>query len=96
MSWVYLLVKLTELQRVHLTDWTKEVHLADSSAGLMVILTDAEKVELLDPTKVTHLVCLLALSMAWRWVVRLEYLMEMHWVQLTETHWVQLTGLCWV
>eukprot|EP00985_Skeletonema_marinoi_P027983 scaffold23685_cov70-Skeletonema_marinoi.AAC.1 len=54
----------------------------------MVVLTDAEKVELLDPTKVTHLVCLLALSMAWRWVVRLECLMEMHWVQLMETHWL--------
>ena len=88
--------KLTELQRVHLTDWTKEVHLADSSDSLMVILTDAEKVELLGPTKVTHLVCLLALSMVTHLVVRLECLTEMHWVQLTETHWVKLTGLCWV
>eukprot|EP00984_Skeletonema_dohrnii_P014525 scaffold6115_cov110-Skeletonema_dohrnii-CCMP3373.AAC.1 len=77
-------------------DWTKEMHLVDSSAGLMVILTDAEKVELLDPTKVTHLVSLLALLKAWRWVVRLECLTEMHWVHLTETHWVKLTGLCWV
>eukprot|EP00984_Skeletonema_dohrnii_P017563 scaffold8040_cov78-Skeletonema_dohrnii-CCMP3373.AAC.1 len=96
MSWVYLLGKLTELQWVHLTDWTKGVHLADSSADLMVILTDAEKVELLGPTKESRLVCLLALSMAWRWVVRLECLTEMHWVQLMEKHWVKLTGLCLV
>ena len=34
--------------------------------------------------------------MATHWVVMMERLMEMHWVQLTETHWVQLTESCWV
>ena len=84
------MVKLTELQRVHLMDWTKEMHLADSSAGLMVILMDAERVELLDPTKVTHLVCLLAQSTARHWVAMMVCLTEMHWVQLTETSLAQL------
>ncbi len=62
----------------------------------MVTRKDARRVELLAPKKETSLVCLLAGSMGTQWVVMMDCLTEMRWVQLTEMRWVRLTEMRWV
>jgi hypothetical protein len=108
MSWVYLLGKLSELQRV----LTRETHLADSSDGLTV----TQRVHLMDWTKEMHLVdsseglmviltdagkvVLLDPTKETRLVSLLAQSMARHWVAmmvcLTEMHWVKLTETHWV